>query len=434
MTTLLPGPFRAILFDLDGTLANTLPLCIEAFRGAIEPVAGRALSDAEIIATFGPSEEGTIRALAPARYDECLAAYLRHYEAKHADYPAVFDGMAELLRDLRLHGVRLGMVTGKGVASARLSLRQFGLEDVFEVVETGSPLGPRKAEALRDVLAAWQLAAAEAVYIGDAPSDITAARAVGMPIVSAAWADTADAATLQAMGPDLLAHSVGELRDWLWPRLHAGAAPDGMWLGIAQRLQALAQAGLAYDPHVFDAERYQEVLALSQQMLSHLTGQPVPQLQDAIALERGYPTPKVDIRAVLFNGTDQVLMAREKHDGGKWSLPGGWADVGCTPFEVAVKEVREETGLDTEAVRLLALWDKRVHPHPPQAWYVYKAFILCRPTGGALLADTAETTEVRWVSRHELPALDLSTDRVTLSQLERLFDFAANPDLPTLCD
>ncbi len=214
----------------------------------------------------------------------------------------------------------------------------------------------------------------------------------------------------------------------------AAPAPDGMWLGIAQRLQALAQAGLAYEPHVFDAERYQEVLALSQQMLSHLTGQPVPRLQDAVALERGYPTPKVDIRAVLFNGTDKVLMAREKHDGGRWSLPGGWADVGCTPFEVAVKEVREETGLDTEAVRLLALWDKRVHPHPPQAWYVYKAFVLCRPTGGALLADTAETTEVRWVARHELPGLEISTDRVTLSQLERLFDFAANPDLPTLCD
>lgn len=231
------------------------------------------------------------------------------------------------------------------------------------------------------------------------------------------------------MNADVSPHTVST-----FPETSSQSAPAAMWLGIAQRLQALAQAGLAYDPHVFDAERYQEVLALSQQMLSHLTGQPVAQLQDAIALERGYPTPKVDIRAVLFDGTDKVLMAREKHDGGRWSLPGGWADVGCTPFEVAVKEVREETGLETEAVRLLALWDKRVHPHPPQAWYVYKAFVLCRPTGGALLADTAETTEVRWVARHELAHLALSTDRVTLSQLERLFAFAEQPGLPTLCD
>ncbi|TWI61916.1 ADP-ribose pyrophosphatase YjhB (NUDIX family) [Pseudoduganella lurida] len=212
------------------------------------------------------------------------------------------------------------------------------------------------------------------------------------------------------------------------------SAEPGMWLGIAQRLQALAMAGLAYEPHVFDAERYQEVLALSHRMLAHLTDQPVASFADAVATERGYPTPKVDIRAVLFQGTDRILMVRETFDGGRWSLPGGWADVGCTPFEVAVKEVREETGLDAQAVRLLALWDKRQHPHPPQAWYVYKAFVLCQATGGALLAQTSETTEVRWVAQDELPHLPLSTDRVTLSQLNTLFDFARNPALPTLCD
>lgn len=220
----------------------------------------------------------------------------------------------------------------------------------------------------------------------------------------------------------------------LTPAETSTARPDGAFLAIAQRLQALAQAGLAYDPHVFDAERYQEVLDLSHAMLSHLTGHPVAALADAVALERGYPTPKVDIRAVLFRGTDEILMVRETHDRGRWALPGGWADVGCTPSEVTVKEVREETGLETEAVRLLALWDKRVHPHPPQTWYVYKAFIQCRAVGGTLLAETAETTEVRWVHRTELPELDISVDRVTLSQLQRLFDFAVNPDSPALCD
>jgi ADP-ribose pyrophosphatase YjhB (NUDIX family) len=206
------------------------------------------------------------------------------------------------------------------------------------------------------------------------------------------------------------------------------------WLGIAQRLQALAQAGLAYDPHVYDAERYQEILALSQQMLGGLTGLPLSLFEEAVALERGYPTPKVDIRAVLFRGSDEILMVREKSDGGRWSLPGGWADVGYTPFEVAVKEVREETGLAVEAVRLLALWDKRQHPHPPQPWYIYKAFILCRVLDGALQAETAETTEARWIARAELPDMDLSTGRVTLSQLERLFAYAEQPDLSADCD
>lgn len=206
------------------------------------------------------------------------------------------------------------------------------------------------------------------------------------------------------------------------------------WLGIAQRLQALAQAGLAYDPHVYDAERYQEILALSQRMLGDLTKLPLSLFEEAVALERGYPTPKVDIRAVLFRGANEILMVREKSDGGRWSLPGGWADVGHTPFEVAVKEVREETGLTVEAVRLLALWDKRQHPHPPQPWYIYKAFILCRALEGELQAETAETLDARWVAHADLPGMDLSTGRVTLTQLERLFAYAQQPDLPADCD
>jgi ADP-ribose pyrophosphatase YjhB (NUDIX family) len=208
--------------------------------------------------------------------------------------------------------------------------------------------------------------------------------------------------------------------------------PD--WLSIAQRLQALAQAGLAYAPNAFDAERYEEVHDLSLQLMAGLTGEPVTQLHTLFAGETGYPTPKVDIRAVLFRGRDEILLVQEKLDGNRWSLPGGWADIGYTPFEVAVKEVREETGLDTEAVRLLALLDKKQHAHPPQPWYIYKAFVLCRVLGGRLQADTLETAGVRWVHHTELPTLALSTDRVTLAQLVRLFDFAHEPDLPTWCD
>ncbi|MBO2012004.1 NUDIX hydrolase [Hymenobacter negativus] len=206
------------------------------------------------------------------------------------------------------------------------------------------------------------------------------------------------------------------------------------WLGIAQRLQAIAQTGLAYASTGFDTERYQEIHALSMHMLANLTGEPVAQLDAIFAAETGYPTPKVDIRAVLFRGTDELLMVQEKLDGNRWSLPGGWADVGYTPFEVAVKEVWEETGLVAKAVRLLALFDKKQHAHPPQPWYIYKAFVLCRATGGTIQPHTTETAEVRWVHRTELPLLDLSVDRVTLAQLETMLEFARNPALPTLCD
>jgi ADP-ribose pyrophosphatase YjhB (NUDIX family) len=206
------------------------------------------------------------------------------------------------------------------------------------------------------------------------------------------------------------------------------------WLHLAQRLQAIAQTGLTYASNDFETERHQEIHALSMQMMADLSNEPVAKLTKLFAAETGYPTPKVDIRAVLFRGPDQILLVQEKLDGNRWSLPGGWADMGHTPFEVAAKEVQEETGLDCRAVRLLALFDKKKHHHPPQPWYIYKAFILCEATGGAIRSHTTETAEVRWVHRSELPSLDLSVDRVTLAQLETMLEFARNPDLPTLCD
>ena len=208
----------------------------------------------------------------------------------------------------------------------------------------------------------------------------------------------------------------------------------GKLLFCAQRLQAIAQAGIEYATTAYDLERYQEVRTLSARVLEELTDEPYEKIIRVFASETGYQTPKVDIRAVLFRGADQILLVKEKVDQGRWTLPGGWADVGYTPFEVAVKEAQEETGLIVRPVRLLALLDKREHSHPRQPWYVYKAFILCEAQGGELMQETMETAGAHWFRRDELSNLELSTDRITQSQLTTLFRFAENPDLPALCD
>ena len=123
---------KAVIFDLDGTLANTLPLCISAFRKSIEPLINREVSDEEIIATFGPSEEGTIEALAPDFYDKGVADYISHYTALQDMCPAVFDGMPQILETLKSKGIRTAMVTGKGKPSADISLQRFGITEYFE--------------------------------------------------------------------------------------------------------------------------------------------------------------------------------------------------------------------------------------------------------------------------------------------------------------
>src|ERR1700761_5374927 len=105
---------KAVIFDLDGTIANTLPLCIRAFRESIQPLIQRNLSDAEIIATFGPSEEGTIKALAPDHYGQGVASYLQLYAELHDMCPVAFPGISDILQELQQRHVRIAMVTGKG--------------------------------------------------------------------------------------------------------------------------------------------------------------------------------------------------------------------------------------------------------------------------------------------------------------------------------
>ena len=207
---------KAVIFDLDGTLANTLPLCIEAFKRSVEPLAQRAITDEEIIATFGPSEEGTIMALVPQHYDKGVADYLTFYESMHHICLKPFDGIPELLNALKNKDIRLAMVTGKGKYSTNISLKQFDLGGFFEIIETGSPSGPRKAEGIQLILKHWQdLQHNEIYYVGDVPGDIIASRKAGIPVVAAAWADTAELQKLEQHNPDKIFFTIEDFSKWL---------------------------------------------------------------------------------------------------------------------------------------------------------------------------------------------------------------------------
>ncbi len=199
--------------------------------------------------------------------------------------------------------------------------------------------------------------------------------------------------------------------------------PD--WLRWADALQTIASAGLTDSRDAFDRDRFEQVRAVAAEILARHTDLTLPEAGARLRAEPGYVTPKVDVRAAVLDG-DRVLLVREAADG-RWSLPGGWADVGESPAEVAAREVREETGLEVRVARLLAVLDKRKHPHPPQLWYVYKLFFLCEVTGGAL-RSSAETPAVAWFPRRALPPLSL--DRVLPAQVERLFELQDRPGEP----
>jgi len=210
--------FKSVIFDLDGTIADTLPLCITAFKKSIEPLLGNEITEEEIIATFGPSEEGTIRKLIPLYEAKGVQAYLNNYEQLHHTCPDAFPGIIELLDALQAKGVHLAMVTGKGMHSTRISLKQFGLNKYFTIVETGSPDGPNKVNGIRAALNRLNISAEEAIYVGDAPSDILYCKEIGIPIASAAWATTANPEALKKLNPDWIFYTVKDFSEWIADR------------------------------------------------------------------------------------------------------------------------------------------------------------------------------------------------------------------------
>ena len=201
---------------------------------------------------------------------------------------------------------------------------------------------------------------------------------------------------------------------------------------IGIRLAALAQDGLTFAASDYDLDRYQQVSRLAAELLSALSGQPA----DEHALERGrdsgYATPKIDVRGAIFDDRERVLLMREKIDG-RWSLPGGWADPGDAPSAAVTREVLEETGYHSSAVKLIACWDRDLQGNPPPLpVHVYKLFFLCRRHGAVQPPAALETLDVGWFGLDALPPLSLG--RVNHRQLERALAHHRDPSLPTEFD
>lgn len=212
---------HGVIFDLDGTVGDTLPVCFAGFREVFANFLGADYSDAEIRAMFGPTEEGIIQRMTPGRWEEAFAAYLAAYERAHSICPAPFPGIPELLEALRKRRVPMAIVTGKGPRSAEISLRVMGLAPYFDIVEAGSAAENVKPGNMRKVVDSWSLDPGQVASVGDAPSDIRSAREAGLIPIAAAWAATTDAEVLRSLKPVEMFDSVSRLRDWLLPRLAA---------------------------------------------------------------------------------------------------------------------------------------------------------------------------------------------------------------------
>ena len=184
----------------------------------------------------------------------------------------------------------------------------------------------------------------------------------------------------------------------------------------AMEIQSLVQSGLAYTNNVYDIERYERLREISAEMLAEKTDLSIEKVKDLFCNETGYQTPKIDTRAVIFKD-NKILLTHENN--GTWSLPGGWCDVLESIKSNTIKEVKEETGLDVEAIKVIAIQDRNKHNKPIYAYGVCKVFILCDIIGGEFKKNI-ETTEIKYFSQNEIPN-NLAEEKTNKEQIEMCF-------------
>ena len=198
-------------------------------------------------------------------------------------------------------------------------------------------------------------------------------------------------------------------------------------LDLARRLLALSQTGLHFSAEEYDRERYREIGDIAAKLLE-LQGASAAAVTSAWFVDTGYSTPKVEVRGAIFRD-GRVLLVRERADG-KWTVPGGWADINDSPSSAVLKEIEQESGFTARILKLAAVYDRNKH-NAPSLFHSWKVFFVCEIAGGEA-RTSYETTAVDFFPLDGLP--EMSTGRATAEQIRRMYQHHLNLQLPTEFD
>ncbi len=181
---------KAILFDFDGTLANTLPLVIFCFQEVFRKSISREFSGDDIVGMFGPTEEGLLRAMIPERsYEETAETFFRLYRDRHADFVEDSKDIARVVRALAEDGYKLGICTGKGRRTMDISSGYLSFCGYFDAIVTGDDMERPKPnpDGLFTCLKMLNVAPEDAVYVGDSNADVAAGKSAGLTTIGVKW-------------------------------------------------------------------------------------------------------------------------------------------------------------------------------------------------------------------------------------------------------
>jgi ADP-ribose pyrophosphatase YjhB (NUDIX family) len=187
------------------------------------------------------------------------------------------------------------------------------------------------------------------------------------------------------------------------------------WLEWAREIQQLSQTGLAFAKTGYEKMRYERLIELTAEILEHHTLLDKAEVERVLMKQPGYATPKIDVRAAVISD-NKILLVQERTDN-MWAMPGGWADIGDIPSEVAIRETKEESGFDVKPTKVIGVYDANREGGYLEFFHAFKIVFLCNPIGGEA-RPSDETIDVKYFGFDELPPL--STNRTNINHIEEI--------------
>jgi ADP-ribose pyrophosphatase YjhB (NUDIX family) len=201
------------------------------------------------------------------------------------------------------------------------------------------------------------------------------------------------------------------------------------WLDIAREVQQLAQTGNAFAVTNFEKDRYKRLSEIVTEIIEHHTQLDKETIQKVLMEQPGYATPKVDVRSVVIKD-NKILLVQESTDS-CWAMPGGWADVGDYPSQVAIRETKEESGFDIKPIKIIGVFDANRTGRRLEFFHAFKIIFLCELIGGEAKTSD-ETLDVKFFSFNELPPL--SMNRTNQKHIDEIKLHLEDPERKTYFD
>jgi len=206
----------AFVFDFDGTIGETIPLAVEAFLKALDSFELPVPSITELKKYFGPCELGVLKNFSSDLGEDLFKSYLSFYKEFHKKFsPTPYEKIDSILKNIKSKSYRLGLITGKSAESLQISLEEYGLHGIFDVMHAGSPKGSVKPEKMRLVCEEWNMSPSKIYYIGDSPSDIIESKEVGLIPIAVSWSSIVSAENLTALSPYKHFDKVSDFEAWI---------------------------------------------------------------------------------------------------------------------------------------------------------------------------------------------------------------------------